>query len=432
MKTRPTLAEATTPLLSRRRLLTAGAGLAAGTLPLGQTRAWPGPRPPRVRVLVDPNPVPVDAPFAVRVVGLAPRQAVTLRAVTTDGARLHWTAEAAFVADAHGEVDLGAQAPRSGSYAVADPMGLVWSAAPRGGRGARNRLFYAPALEPAPLTITAEVDGGAVARVEVVRTLLTPAVTAVDVAEDGLVGRFFRPAGDAPVPAVLTLGGSEGGLRVGFAALLATHGFAALALAYFAYGPPLPSSLANIPLEYFGRALAWLGARPGVRGDRLAVLGQSRGGELALLLGATYPELSAVVSYVGSGIVFPSPEDWLTPAWTYRGEPVPSFSDPASWNEAAIPVERIAGPVLLISGEADRLWPSALLSQLALDRLRAHDHPHPDRHLRYAEAGHIIEAPYFPTAQDLDRFGGTQAGTAAAAADSWPRVLALLADRLRR
>ena len=38
--------------------------------------------------------------------------------------------------------------------------------------------------------------------------------------------------------------------------------------------------------------------QPSVRGDRLGVVGTSRGGELALLLGAYYLDLEAVVSYV--------------------------------------------------------------------------------------------------------------------------------------
>jgi dienelactone hydrolase len=107
------------------------------------------------------------------------------------------------------------------------------------------------------------------------------------------------------------LGGPEGGLTsyvMREAALLAGHGFAALALAYFYIGS-LPRRLAGIPLEYFGGAIRWLQDQPSVRGDRLGVVGTSRGGELALLLGAHYLDLEAVVSYVGSGLVFPSPAD---------------------------------------------------------------------------------------------------------------------------
>ena len=50
---------------------------------------------------------------------------------------------------------------------------------------------------------------------------------------------------------------------------------------------------------------------------------------------------------------------------------------------ATIPVERINGPVLLISGEDDQMWPSRTLAEIAMERLRAHRHPYPDEHIAY-------------------------------------------------
>jgi pimeloyl-ACP methyl ester carboxylesterase len=43
---------------------------------------------------------------------------------------------------------------------------------------------------------------------------------------------------------------------------------------------------------------------------------------------------------------------------------------------ATIRVERIQGPVLLISGRADRIWPSERLADIAFQRLQAHAFPH--------------------------------------------------------
>jgi dienelactone hydrolase len=143
-------------------------------------------------------------------------------------------------------------------------------------------------LRPQPLFITAETEGKK-AGVAVAMNLLTDEIVSTDVRERGLYGRFFRPATGGPIPGVLVLGGSEGGLApyvMREAALLARHGFAALA--YFYLGS-LPYRLACIPLEYFGGAIRWLQDHPSVRDDRLGVVGTSRGGELALLLGAHYP-----------------------------------------------------------------------------------------------------------------------------------------------
>src|SRR4030095_5806017 len=142
--------------------------------------------------------------------------------------------------------------------------------------------------------------------------------------DDGLVGTLFAPAGDDRRPAVLAVGGSGGGLSFAdtIAALLASHGYTSLALAYFRM-EGLPETLDRIPLEYFERALAWLAHHPRVDAERIAGLGGSRGGELVLLLGATFPSIRAVVAYVPSGLVHGSYPSSGHSAWMLGGEEVP-------------------------------------------------------------------------------------------------------------
>jgi hypothetical protein len=61
----------------------------------------------------------------------------------------------------------------------------------------------------------------------------------------------------------------------------------------------------------------------------------------------------------------------------------------------------------------------------------AHRKP-PPTILRYPNAGHGVFGPPPPTAiAALAQFGGTPEGNLAARADSWPKVLAFLAARLR-
>jgi fermentation-respiration switch protein FrsA (DUF1100 family) len=144
---------------------------------------------------------------------------------------------------------------------------------------------------------------------------------------------------------------------------LASHGYATLALAYFRL-PGLPRGLVNIPLEYFGKAIARVRAPITPRNDFIAVHETSRGGELALLLASLYADIRAVVTVVPSGVVFgglgPSEPGDLRPrgAWTLEGKPVPL-------ERATIPVERIKGPVLMVSGRDDQLWPPLELAEIA-------------------------------------------------------------------
>ena len=287
---------------------------------------------------------------------------------------------------------------------------------------------------------------------------------------EGLVGTLFCPSTPSgPRPAVIVLGGLDGGLQEGSAAALASEGFVALALGYF--GPqPLFSAPIEIPLEYFAEALDWLKNQPFVTPNRVAVIGVSKGGELALLLGSTYPgDIKVVVGFAPSAVTwrgvsynlrsfFGSPRS----SWTLGGEPVPfvsislRFSEVAGYvvgrmpslrgifersleDEAAvaigsIAVEKIAGPVLLVSGTDDQVWPSTCLSEMAIERLKAHEHPFPYEHLRYEGAGHPTGLPYsgpVNTRAGLMPLGGSLERNGFLHADSWPRVLGFLKKHLR-
>jgi hypothetical protein len=100
---------------------------------------------------------------------------------------------------------------------------------------------------------------------------------------------------------VLVLSGSGRGLTTSYAAaVLAAHGYPSLALAYFTV-PGLPKTLHNIPLGYFAKALGCCGPSPAWIPRHVLVSGVSRGGEAALLLGASFPRRST-----GSSPAFPA------------------------------------------------------------------------------------------------------------------------------
>ncbi|WNV90163.1 acyl-CoA thioesterase/bile acid-CoA:amino acid N-acyltransferase family protein [Umezawaea sp. Da 62-37] len=397
-------------------------------------------------VVVDPQGAPLDTGLAVRVTGLPPDSPATITLTTGDRA-----SRAVFVADERGVVDLTRHAPVEGDYAGVDPMGLFWSLAPTG-RAAGATLL--------------EVEG--VGEVGIERRTLPEGVVRTEVDEDGLVGVLFAPDDDDDMhPGVIVLGGSEGGLHELDAALLAGHGFVALALAYFG-APGLPEGLVDVPLEYFGTAVSYLSARAG----EIGVIGGSRGGEAALLIGASFPEVRAVVSVVGSGVVTQGVgpranllrvlQDEAAP-WTWRGDRLPYLPcsvpdalraavvddepvalrqafdlDDGVPEEAVIPVERIRGGVLLLSAGDDRNWPSERLSEIAKRRLDEHEHPFPYEHVSYPDAGHLIAGPPHRSATDVRvpgpgvtfEMGGTPSATAAARADAWRRSLKFFSELL--
>src|ERR1700736_4852265 len=149
----------------------------------------------------------------------------------------------------------------------------------------------------------------------------------VPVASGSLVGTFFAPGDGKRHPAIVVLGGSEGGLHDDQARVLAEHGYAALALAYFGVDP-LPQKLRAIPVETVSRGIDWLIARPEVDGARIGLLGTSKGGELALLAATREPRIRATAALVPSAYV------WFDLA--FDGGP-----DTSSWSAGGAPVAYI-------------------------------------------------------------------------------------------
>lgn len=415
--------------------------------------------------------------------GLPPLQDVLIRATTKDDNHRRWSAEAVFRATESGCVDLAHAEPRSGgSYRDAQAMGLFWSMRLADEPANATAIFIKSDPSPNIVTFQAEVGGRIVSTAELQRNFLAPETATRDLNVNGHVGRLYLPPKTSRSPAherlpvVIVLSGSGGGLDLDKAAVLSRHGFAALALAYFRV-PPLPAWLHRIPLDYFEAALGWLAAQPEIDPQRIGVVGVSRGAELALLLGATFPQIRAVVAYASSSVAWAAggrekTTGEIIPSWMWRGEPVPfaplplrrfmwrsafpvavlrrpvmfrnlfraGLRDRDAVERAAIPVEQIRGPVLLVSGGEDHVWPAKEMSDAIVARLDGRGFSHPVEHWHYPRAGHMLRYPFLPTTSRQSRnphlrnarysFGGSAPADAEAQADSWRRTIAFLGKYL--
>jgi dienelactone hydrolase len=301
------------------------------------------------------------------------------------------------------------------------------------------------------------------------RIASVPNIRITKVDTNGLVANFYEPVLDARLPAVIVISGSDGGIESAswFGNPLAQRGYAVLALAYFGMHT-LPPSLVDVPLEYFKTAIDWLCTHSAVDPNRIAIIGGSRGGEAALLVADTYREIRAVMANVPSHVMWSGIHpDTSTPraAWSLGGTPLPflrfqwapgstsfldgfvhSLADEAAEAAALIPVERINGPVLLMSGTDDRVWPSTMMADRVIERLRDHAFTFDYEHVHYENAGHVVLMPPWAVAPSGNQWppvqrtlpswrgqidlGGTAEANQKARADSWPRLLSFLASSL--
>ncbi len=427
------------------------------------------------RLAVTPAAALIDAPRVFALDGFHPHSRVTLVVTSRQPDGLLWRSRNTYVADAAGSVDVSHQSPEPGGYGLADGQGPIWTQTPQGADAddadAANLPAPASAAGAVHAIASASDAHGNHAFAAFEQRHANNGVTRQTLNEDGLIGVLYTPAGPGPHPAIVVLNGSGGGINEARAALFASHGYAALALGYFG-APGLPDYLSEIPLEYFERALRWLRATVKPAGDFVAVSGHSRGGELALLMGSLYPQaVSAVIAYVPSSVVHgvlnagKPGAGRFGAAWTQAGKPlahvwqdnpaqdwsavdrlpqprrqaqafVNAHQNAAAVARARIPVERISGPVLLLSAGDDGYWPSSHYAREVAQALKAAQHPHAVSHLDYPEAGHALQAPGVPTTQ-ISRphavsgivltGGGNAAANARANAESWAAVQRFLA-----
>lgn len=165
--------------------------------------------------------------------------------------------------------------------------------------------------------------------------------------------------------------GRTGGIREDRAALLASNGFASLALAYTEF-KDLPDKYDALELSYFERAIDWLLAHPKVASLGVGLVGLSMGGVIALTIASQIPhKIKAVVSISGPHVLIGC--SFKCDKLTIQGYPIEAIAaDYAqylrfvavfrnikkAWKPQSpwiVPVEHITCPVLLVYGLDDKL-----------------------------------------------------------------------------
>jgi acyl-coenzyme A thioesterase 1/2/4 len=385
----------------------------------------------------------VTGRIRVRAEGYAPGARICITCTLTDDEGLGWLSAGHFVAGADGAAQLDEAPSEGGTYQGTHGDGLFWSMLPQSpqqGRDfmtsstARLHRFGMPQVEPlAPLRfdLEASCDGYPSARASCELVRLAPGIDVEPLEHGRLRGQSFmwrdrtRSKG-----AVLTVGGSGGGLELTQAPLIASLGYDVLSLAYFAY-QDLPTTLSEIPLEYFGEAFSWMRSTYGHQ--RVAVQGGSRGGELTLVLTAYFPQhvlacVAMVPMYAVTHGWDPATNAGL-PAWTIDGKPLPwvvptdqvpmsrireigraevdGYPASAAYfkdldtedarTRCAIPIECARAAILLVSGDDDQMWPCSWGSDLVVNRLRAKGYTHGFKHLRLCGTGHVLPTPHMVT-----------------------------------
>ena len=284
------------------------------------------------------------------------------------------------------------------------------------------------------------------------------------VSENGFKATLFSNKNTENRPTIIVIGGGRWGDYWGQE--FAKSNYVGLSLPYYRE-EGLPQFMEDIPLEYFEKAILWLKEQPEVNPNKIIVMGASRNAELALVIASFFPkDIRGVIAYSPSSVswsntVLPFNSDSVKPSWTFKNQPIPyiamdkmkgtptstietltywknGLSDSVAVSNAAIKVENINGPILLLSGAADEVWPSAMMSDMIENRIKMNNFPFDFENIKYDNAGHLISSnPNNPSSMRQGKmdiggksyyfnFGGTETGDMEAQKDAAQRVFNFL------
>lgn len=224
-------------------------------------------------------------------------------------------------------------------------------------------------------------------------------------------------------PLIVGLGGSEGGNAWTSDYWKKTRdqfiekGYAFLALGYFGC-KGTPDTLNKIAIENIYNAIKTASKNKLINKKRIAIIGGSRGADLALLIASYYKDIDCVVSIVGSNAVFPGHTNhFTTSCWTYQDKELPfvpvndeavpflmkrdlrgafeaMLKDTLSVEKASINVEHIRGAVLFLSATKDEVCPSTPMAEMMIERLKRKRFNYHFEHTPI-EGGHIEPLKHF-------------------------------------
>lgn len=224
-------------------------------------------------------------------------------------------------------------------------------------------------------------------------------------------------------PLVVGLGGSEGGNAWASNHWKKTRdqfiekGYAFLAVGYFGC-KNTPDLLEKIAIEDVHNAIEEAAKNQKINKNKIGIVGGSRGGDLALLLGSYYKDIKCIVGLVSSHAVFPgNTSHFSTSTWSYKGKELPfvpvndeavpflmkgdlrgtfetMLKDPVAEKQSLIKVEQCNASILLISATNDEICPSTPMADKMIERLKS-------KHLKH----HYLHIPIEGThAEPLKHF----------------------------
>ncbi|XP_039616991.1 bile acid-CoA:amino acid N-acyltransferase-like isoform X2 [Polypterus senegalus] len=366
------------------------------------------------KITVQPTRGLVDEMFYIAVSNISPHQEVTIRSFLQSDDKDFWHAYAYYVSDNSGVVNVAEDNSLGGSYTGREPTGLIWSLKPVPGGRTALRLRKTEIFTPFVINISVykgHIKGDfkeetALACAVMERWYVTPGVSRIEVKENGIYGALFLPPGPGPFPGLLDLWGGGGGLVEYRSALLASHGYATLALEYLSS----KTEFSKIGEKYFEAAFGYLESHPQVTREHVGIFGLCFGASVTLSVAANENKINpkCLVCVSGTHVIRIGESIDKAFADLKLNEEKTRFDENNHiiWRELALPIPtdpnkkvnvgNLKCPLLLIAGSDDQNWPTPESAEDIEKMMKEAGNGHLLTKIIYPKTGHLIEPPYSP------------------------------------
>ncbi|XP_074489667.1 peroxisomal succinyl-coenzyme A thioesterase-like isoform X2 [Sebastes fasciatus] len=377
-----------------------------------------------VKLSVEPSRGLMDEKFIVLVQNVFPGSQLTIYALYQCDDGHSWEAFAHYTANTTGTVNVSEDLSLGGTYSGVEPMGLMWSLRPVPGSKPWLRMRKMNVQTPMEVKISVYqghqtegfVDQVPLAGVVVERWYMAPGVRRIPVTENGLTATLFLPSGPGPFPGLLDLWGGAGKLVEYRSALLASHGFASLALDYLTPKVTIETGK-MVDNEYFElRCIVCIS------------------GSHVQPIDATMEQTFIAYNQNVDKTRFTEENHVI---WRDLLLPIPT--DPS----LKVDVGRLKCPLLLVVAEDDQNWPAQESAMDMKEMMKQAGNSHLLTVLSYPNAGHLIEPPFTPFARAstfttvgpssqtvVVLWGGEMVAHSHAQEDAWRKMLVFLREHL--
>ncbi|TKR68077.1 hypothetical protein L596_024119 [Steinernema carpocapsae] len=250
---------------------------------------------------VNPStPTLLDANLEIAASGLPPNEEVRVT-LTLLHSNAQFQSFAKFVVPGDGVLDFAKTASFEGTYTECDGMGLFSSMCLMPSQRLGTVLSFGN-VEGLFLNYQLHVydrKNRLLGQQTLQKFILDPNVERREIAVGRIRGVLFKPRGakDRRFPTVIDLFGLGGGCREYRAALLASKGFAVLALALYSYRD-LPKFNTLVHIEYMKEAIDWILGQP-FSSSKCSILAHSFGAIVGYQTVVRYPGISSMVALNG-------------------------------------------------------------------------------------------------------------------------------------